>query len=152
MRNSFGMLRLFESASLIGFSVALLAGCQTADNPYAYSYSARSGGELCLVRNPANSETAVLQLKAALREKGLSMREVRAAAFCEGACLRFATEGPTQMQIDRAVLSLEEGGAVKHRVHWEKQESTGLVIQDSTQAIQELVDRMFPEPTPWETR
>jgi hypothetical protein len=151
MRRSFGILRVLKSAPLLVFSALLLAGCQTFDNPYAYSYSNRSDKELCLVRNPANSEAAVLQLKEALREKGFAVREVRAAAFCDS-CIRFRSAGSSQMQIERAELTLEEAGSVKHRVHWEKPDGSQLDVQDSEQMIRDLVDRMFPEPTPWETR
>ncbi len=151
MRNSSRILRMFKFVPVLGCSVLLLAGCQTADNPYAYSYSTRAGNELCLVRNPANSESAVLQLKSALRENGFTVREVRAAAFCDS-CLRFRAAGSSQMLIEQAELTLEEDGAVKHRVQWERTESSRLEIQDSTQMIRDLVDRMFPEPTPWETR
>lgn len=151
MRHSFGFLRAIKSASLLGCSSILLAGCQTADNPYAFSYSALADRELCLVRNPANSEAAVLVLKEALKEKGFSVREVRAAAFCDS-CIRFRLEGSSQMQIERSELTLEENGSVKHRVHWEKPDASQLEIQDSAQMIRDLVDRLFPDPSPWETR
>ena len=143
-------MKLARLALLCGASAVFLAACQTAPNPYSYNYMSRSGTELCLVRNPANSEASVLQLKAALKEKGFSVKEVRAAAFCD-TCLRFKTQSSARLTLEKAELSLEEDGRVKHLVTWSSSGKTQLDMVDMQQAIGDLVDRMFPEPMPWKT-
>ncbi len=144
-----GSLKLL-AASLAGL---LLAGCQSGPNPYTYNYAEKNSMDLCVVQDPSNSATELLQLKNALKEKGFSVREVRVASLCH-TCLRLKAEGASKLQIDRAELSLEQDRGIKHRVDWNRKDDARLNAQfvDSSAAIRDLVDRMFPEPMPWSAR
>ncbi len=146
---------------LYGAAAALmLAGCQsTTTNPYSWHYAA--GEEtVCLETEDATDVSLTLPLRQALQDKGVTVVEPGAGVNCTKKLLFSARMGGwSGSEIKKAQLVLTDmrvdGGMAPvtgYRVTMENTVTSGDLgspAADSTTVIRTLVDRMFPDPVPW---
>ena len=139
-------------------AAALLTGCQTPSKttPAGYRFGQLDGHSICLVTEPAHAQLLSLQVRAALEDKGFVVKDVtpEEARTCSP-CVRFIAKlgdwtGP---RIKSATLQYTSvAGGTRTTVSAESmgmQAAFGAPMEDESVLIRTLVDRIFPNPIPW---
>lgn len=139
-------------------AAALLSGCQTPSQkaPQGYRFGQTDGHSICLVTEPAHAQFLSLQVRAALEDKGFEVKEVSSeeARTCSP-CVRFIAKlgdwtGP---RIESATLQYTHvAGGTRTTVSAESpgtRAAFGAPIDDTSVLVRTLVDRLFPNPIPW---
>lgn len=145
---------------LTAAAALVLAGCQsTPSDPYRWHYAA-ARETVCLETEEATDVALTLPLRQALQDKGVTVVEPAEGVHCTKKLLFSAKMGGwSGAEIRRAQLVLTDmpadGGMAPvtgYRVTMENTVTSGDLgspAADSTTVIRTLVDRMFPDPVPW---
>ncbi len=150
-------------ASILAITASLfVAGCtgvQYAMTPYKYQFSSPEVSEVCLKVDPESSVAMSYEVRRAIEEHGLKVREVNNDEDASGcvSCVRFHFEfgGWSKCVLQKA--SLELTSTVNSRRNTvrvvSKLENTEKVLNEdpseTTKTIHSLVDQLFPQPIPW---
>ena len=156
------MTRSIAAAVCSGFLVTLI-GCSDLTyvmNPYRYQFNPDRSPSVCLIVRDNTSVAMTYEVKKALEDKGLKVREVNKADGPEcSVCVRFGCVfgGWANTTLTEATLELtrtESGKKQTIRVSSASVVPDGLATvnsQEATEKIRTLVDRLFPQPIPWVT-
>lgn len=137
----------------------MLSGCQSVPhNPYSWQYAA--GREtVCLETDACTDVAFTIPLRQALADKGVTVVESASAGCTKRLAFSAQTGGWSGAEIRKAQLVLTDipaDGAMApvtgYRVTVENTVSGGMLdtpAGDATTMIRTLVDRMFPDPKPW---
>lgn len=137
----------------------MLSGCQSVPhNPYSWQYAA--GRETVCLETDAGTDVAfTIPLRQALADKGVTVVESASAGCTKRLAFSAQTGGWGGAEIRKAQLVLTDipaDGAMApvtgYRVTVENTVSGGMLdtpAGDATTMIRTLVDRMFPDPKPW---
>ena len=138
----------------------VLTGCQTTThNPYRWQY-AGDKQTVCLEMNEGTEVSLMIPLRQALADKGIKVVSDDAPGVCAKRLL-FSAEmgGWSGADVKKAQLVLtevsEEGAMAPvtgYRVTMENTAESGALdapASDSASVIRTLVDRMLPDPKPW---
>lgn len=151
--------RFLSSACVL--AAALLSGCQSAPerSPYAYRFADSAQRDICLVQADSAQEQGLsLQMRTELESRGFIVREVT-EGNTEGcsACLRLNARlgNWSGQRLHQARLDLTRTvNGIRKTVSVESVAPTGVnfgaPIDDGTQTIRTLLDRVFPTPMPWQ--
>ena len=160
------LLKGFKSLARLAFVAAsatvLFGGCSGFPyvmNPYQYQYATAEDTVICLKVTEENSVAMAYEVRRALEEKGLKVREVNSkddATDCLS-CVRFEMEfgGWSNSVLKKATLELrrsENGHTNTIRVTSKTDVAEGVVstkAEDTSETIRLLVDQLFPHPIPW---
>ena len=123
----------------------MLSGCQSVPhNPYSWQYAA--GRETVCLETDAGTDVAfTIPLRQALADKGVTVVESASAGCTKRLAFSAQTGGWSGAEIRKAQLVLTD-------IPVENTVSGGMLdtpAGDATTMIRTLVDRMFPDPKPW---
>ncbi len=139
-----------------------LAGCKSVPyvmDPYRYQFSLPESSEVCLKVNQESSIAMSYEVRRAIEEHGLKVREVNNeedASDCVS-CVRFHFEFGGWSKSVLQIASLELTSTVNSRRNTVRVvsnlENTKKVLNEdpseTTKTIHSLVDQLFPRPIPW---
>ncbi len=128
-------------------------------NPYQYQFSSPEDSEICLKVDPESSVAMSYEVRRAIEEHGLKVREVNdeeEAKDCVS-CVKFHFEfgGWTKSVLKKASLELTRNVNSRRntvRVVSNLENAERVFYEDAdetTKTIHSLVDQLFPQPIPW---
>lgn len=157
-----GFKSLARVTGLAVSATVLLASCSGFPyvmNPYQYQYATAEDAVICLKVSEENSVAMAYEVRRAMEEKGLKVREVNSNDDSKDclSCVRFEMEfgGWSNSVLKKATLELrrsENGHTNTIRVTSKSDYSDGFVStksEDTSETIRLLVDQLFPHPIPW---
>ena len=144
----------------LGVVSALISGCQTMDgrSPYQYRFDDPADKSICLFVRDDKLESLGLEVRRALEDKGFRVRDVgvRQLSDCTQ-CVRFSAKmgGWAGAQLERAHMEYtRRSEGIRHKVSATETcrhvKSLGVPVEDHLPMIRSLVDRLFPDPVPWD--
>lgn len=128
-------------------------------NPYQYQFSTPENAEVCLKIEKESSVAMSYEVRRAIEEHGLKVREVNNeddASECDS-CVRFNFEfgGWSKSVLKKASLELTRNVNSRRntvRVVSNLESAEKVLYEDAsetTKTIHSLVDQLFPQPIPW---
>ncbi len=128
-------------------------------NPYQYQFSPSEKSEVCLKVDTDSSVAMSYEVRRAIEEHGLKVREVNNeedAKDCES-CVRFNFEfgGWSKSVLKKASLELTRNVDSRRntvRVASNLENAEKVLYEDASETaktIHSLVDQLFPQPIPW---
>lgn len=135
---------------LVAAAALFLTGCETVStNPYRWQY-AQGHETVCLITSETNA-VFIPVLRQALEDKGLIVMEPGVASCAKRLTFSSQFGGWSGIDLQKAQLVLEDAATQTHLIVESTSPAAPLEtpVQDGEALIRRLVDRLFPEPSPW---
>lgn len=126
----------------------VLAGCSAVpqENPYAYRFSDPVGKTLCLHAETVSDDAVVLSLRKELKEKGFEVVETHSGCG-EELTLQVIPLAGGELRFVLTLMRTESRPSVSAEQIIPRADSTE--VSAVNMAVDRLVDRLFPDPMPW---